>query len=475
MRNSDAQIYLPKPSYSDYINYVSGQNKNIIDVIHSNFAKATKQTKSLANKFRGNSDRQTAQNIWNFLKNEIQYIKDNPGQQNIKLPSRFVSDASGDCKSYSLFTAGILQNLNIPFKFRYTSYSSIDPTPQHVYVVLDSGIIIDGVWGAFNSEKKYSFKKDYKMRISTLSGIGCNDCSRANINGVNAAPVMIGELGGEIGLFKKARKAIKKTASKIQDKAKGTKLVKKASKIQSKAKNTKVIKTASKIQSKTKTGAKNTVTKVKKGAKNTIKAIQKIAKGVIGAAPRRAYRTLIALNFRGWANKLYNNKDKAHTIWNKAGGNFTELEKSISAGIKRKPLLGAKKENRVRQVSGIGEPTTLATIGAILAAATPLIILFKSLTGDSPESAGVDENMTSEDGVTYDEESDGNVVNDIVDNAKKLIDSFTGGTKTDTSGGQNQGSDNSSDDSSDDSSSGNGKTLLTLAAVGAGIYFLTKK
>jgi len=56
-----------------------------------------------------------------------------------------------------MFTAGILQNLGIPCKLVFTSYTD-NRTPQHVYVETNSGIIIDAVWKKFNSEKPYTYK-----------------------------------------------------------------------------------------------------------------------------------------------------------------------------------------------------------------------------------------------------------------------------------------------------------------------------
>jgi len=56
-----------------------------------------------------------------------------------------------------MFTAGILKNLGIPCKLGFTSYTN-SRTPQHVYVETNSGIIVDGVWKKFNSEKPYTYK-----------------------------------------------------------------------------------------------------------------------------------------------------------------------------------------------------------------------------------------------------------------------------------------------------------------------------
>ena len=80
---------------------------------------------------------------------------------------------SGDCKSYSLFTSAVLNNLGIPNHFVYASYDG-SKTPSHIYVETNNGCIVDAVWGRFNSEKKptYKFKKPTDMNINYISGIG---------------------------------------------------------------------------------------------------------------------------------------------------------------------------------------------------------------------------------------------------------------------------------------------------------------
>jgi hypothetical protein len=79
--------------------------------------------------------------------------------------------AQGDCKSYSVFTSAILSNLGIPHKLVYASYDPKDPTPTHIYVMTNSGCIIDAVYGKFNAEKKATYKKYKDMNISYISGM----------------------------------------------------------------------------------------------------------------------------------------------------------------------------------------------------------------------------------------------------------------------------------------------------------------
>ena len=159
--------------------YMDGDNYQLRQIIFANTPKAIQQCKKIAQNFKGVTELDTCKNIFNFLKNDITYRADG-GHQKVKLPSALLRERVGDCKSYSLFTGAILSNLGIPWKYVLVSYRE-DPTPTHIYVVTDSGIIIDAVWGKFNSEKKPTHKYYHKandMRISTISGISQSPASK---------------------------------------------------------------------------------------------------------------------------------------------------------------------------------------------------------------------------------------------------------------------------------------------------------
>jgi len=134
-----------------------GTNGDIIKAIHKYVPYAKEQSRSRAKLFKGNSEKETAKNIFNFLKDNIRYVEDSVHFQDIRLPNRLIKDGKGDCKSFAMFTASILENLGIPYKFVYTSYTD-NRVPQHVYVQTDNGIIIDAVWRQFNDEKPYTYK-----------------------------------------------------------------------------------------------------------------------------------------------------------------------------------------------------------------------------------------------------------------------------------------------------------------------------
>jgi len=153
----------------------SGTNAQLQKLIEDAVPVAVAQTKNIARQFKGASEEQTAKNIFSFLLNKITYRADGQHQK-VKLPSALLRERVGDCKSYALFTAAILTNLNIPYSFIYASYSN-SKTPEHIYVQTQNGIIIDAVWKKFNSEKPANhkiikneniFNKRHKNKLSGL-------------------------------------------------------------------------------------------------------------------------------------------------------------------------------------------------------------------------------------------------------------------------------------------------------------------
>lgn len=180
----DAQSIGQEATGKQTLEHAHALNSDIIKTIHKNYVRGVQQMQKHAPKFKGRNTTETAQNIWNFLKKEINYKRDPDHAQLIKLPGRLAADQTGDCKSYSLFAASVLGALGKPVKFRYTSYTS-DNTPSHVYTVTKNeagqDVIIDAVYNQFNAEKPYKHKIDKKMKVYTLAGINGNQA----INGLS--------------------------------------------------------------------------------------------------------------------------------------------------------------------------------------------------------------------------------------------------------------------------------------------------
>ena len=313
---------LPDPVYKTKLINSWQNTNNIIAAIGNQHTKNLTEAKKLAKYFKGVDERETAKNIFNFLKSEIVYSIEPAEKQTTKTLSRFLSDSKGDCKHYSIFTNTILECCGYKPLYRFAGYS--DKKIQHVYSYLpQSNTITDAVLPTFDTEKKPKIKKDINMSLYSLSGVN-------TINGLN---------------FKKVASNIKTAA------AKSSNIVKKA---------------AAEVPAAAK--------KIKQGMVTASLA-----------PPRAAFLALIQLNFTGMATdfkKIIAEKgDEGIKWWVDLGGDRTSFTKAVEAGSKRKAILSGIDEERdayneiYKGYSGDG-----VAVGAVVAttAATAAPILLKA-------------------------------------------------------------------------------------------------
>lgn len=213
---------------------LGGDNQDIRDLLESLVPRAAAQMRKAAPSFRGRNEKETCKRIFDYIKQNFTYVVDGK-EQVIKLPSALLKKRVGDCKSFSLFTAAILENLKIPYSFVYTSYNS-DPTPGHVYIHTDGpdgGCIIDAVYGIFNEEKNSTFKYRKKMNVRYIGSIpaspsapsaGVGKCGYykqgrrvSGVSGIGAKPIRKIALAPGRGVFLALVKAnLDGFASKLQ-------------------------------------------------------------------------------------------------------------------------------------------------------------------------------------------------------------------------------------------------------------------
>jgi len=419
-----AATYLPPFKGQAHISAVLGvgTNSQLVKVILRDFPKAVEQTRRLAPRFNTGDIATTARNVWNFLKYQITYKEDSGTLQRIKLPSALVATGSGDCKSYSEFAAGIMANLGYKVTFRFAGYGGAT-IPGHVYITASNGrqtVIIDGVYSAFNAEKTpTSYLKDYTMQIETISGIGCQNCD----NSIGAT---------------KLKKAVQKAKAQV------------------------------------KATAKQATAAVKKAAPGIVKKAAELTKKAAGMAPRTAFLQLVKLNVHSFAARLNRNRAKSLDRWKKIGGNPGELNASINAGLKRKPILG------LEGIGVVGEGA--AAVASILAAAAPVIAAMAALLGKEPKEAVIPPTTDKGDGTTppaappTQEEARSNAT-DIIEGATKLLQTLrpqsqqnTQPTSASPQGGQDAGG---ADPAATTDSGNNNSTMLLIG--GAALLFLLMK
>lgn len=336
------------PEYRTTTEFNNGLNADIITTLEKNFPEAYEQVNTYSQKFAGANIEDTCYRVWKFLKDNITYKADGAVHQKIKLPSRFIADAEGDCKSFSLFAASVLAHY-YKVAFRYVSFNS-NSTPTHVYVIARDNagktIIVDGVWHSFNSQKQYTHKIDHWMKISTLSGLGTLE---------------------EIPTSEIARR-IKKWYNLLENYTAGSS---ERARIRARINQLEAV-------YKSRTGQNGIGDKEKRDARK--KAGKASGAKKIALAPgRAAFLELVRLNVRGLAHKLSKlTPDKATAKWKKLGGNPTKILNAITIGKKKKPLFGESKKSR--GVKGYEDGIGIApAVAAILVAAGPVLVAFLNL------------------------------------------------------------------------------------------------
>lgn len=283
------------------------QVSDIITGMLNTHNKYKKEYDKIADSFYNKNAKIVGNKLFNFLKDNVNYVIEPDNFQTLKSPSAILytgKTTGSDCKNYSLFTGGILSALNrkganINWCYRFASYRPFDKMPHHVFVVINPNtaneIWVDAVLPKFNYHKQYYYKTDKKvndMALIAVSGIG-----KAKKKTIPNKKTM-------------TRAGIKKAKGKLPNKEL---LKKKATKLKS---------------------------SIKKAGKVTLK---------FAAAPvRNSFLLLVKANFKNLAGKLQKGIDKApdkiKTFWEKAGGTYKTLTIAVGQGKSKKAIgdLGMK-------------------------------------------------------------------------------------------------------------------------------------
>lgn len=344
------------PRFNGLKEKISGNadNSDLRAAIMAAVPEAVEQTKQLAPYFKTTSDRETAKKIFDYLKQNVKYKADDY-RQVIQLPSAIMQPgAVTDCKSLSLFTAAILQNLGIPWHFVLASYTD-STIPGHIYVQTDSGVIIDVVWGKFNSEKKakYKYQMNYK---SKTPGMGATEPIAGNWFSDQADKLAREARELKERLEREARELKEKLEREAREAAAKAEAAARAAADRAKAEAERLRQQAGELQGRIDTAWD----KFKTWGVDKVKAIIAGAK-TIGLGPgRNLFLIVVKNNFDGLANKLSRiNQDELRSAWNKAGGNWTNLTDAIRKGASKRSinigfLKGLEALTKISGVNGIG-------------------------------------------------------------------------------------------------------------------------
>jgi len=163
---SDYEMYIPPKTElkrRDLIMIPDGSVEDTVYLMKEVAKKYASDTKTLAKHLEKPTVSQTLQSIFDFVYNYIQYVPDSKIAEQVRRPLRTLWDRKGDCDCYSVLIGSILENLNIPYKFRIAAYNG-KSNYQHVYVVVPYNskmLVCDPVVDSCFYEKPTSKHKDF--------------------------------------------------------------------------------------------------------------------------------------------------------------------------------------------------------------------------------------------------------------------------------------------------------------------------
>ena len=258
---------------------------DIIVAVHNATEKYFKRYAQVAHQFWAGSPLKTADKVYDWCRNNIEYAVEHDKVQTVKSPDAIVNEGYGDCKHYAQFIVGVLGNLHymgypieMPF-YRYAGYDKDIKCVHHVFAVLPIDgreIWIDPVLDKFNEKKQYFYfldKKLPKMPIYEISGVGKTK---------------------KVNVIQRLKHGFDVNKANLQK------------------------------------GVKITSKKVKK-------AILKY--NPLGATGRNAFLTLLKLNAFNMAHRLYDymhrgGENEIRSKWASLGGNYNKLHTAITQGMR---------------------------------------------------------------------------------------------------------------------------------------------
>jgi len=388
---------------------------DIINEILKAHVKYKSEYDKISKYFWKGSTKKTCQYIFNYLKNNIQYIIEPDAKQTVKSPAAIIAQGYGDCKHYSLFTAGILDSLrrsgkNIDFSYRFANYKLFSRTPHHVFCVVNPKtkheIWIDAVLENFNEKKTYvnAQDKNYKqMALYSISGTNDEIGKRTNYRKFQADRALKFAIrrnwNNPESKHYKTYQRILRMYNKVNNIVSG---FDRSVNIQSVAgigcccnsgtTSIEGIGRRSKAERKARRKSRREARKSGPNCKGRIGA--KIALAI----PRKAFLLLVRVNFKKLGQNIYKTLQSAegskrlYAKWCGLGGNAALLRSTATKAYNKAKRKGKVSGNESIEGIGFVLSTTIASAAPVVKALMPII---KSLLKKT-ESEGQDEQTTEQ-------------------------------------------------------------------------------
>jgi len=148
--------------------------RDTVPLMKKMISETAKAMKPLGDALKGKSVEETVRNFYDFVFKHIQYVEDPQKTELVRDPQVTIYDGKGDCDCFTVLIGSLISGQKIPVSLRIAAYQNKGEW-GHVYIMVpDKGkeIIADPVVHEFNYEAPAVDKKDFKMELVRLSGLG---------------------------------------------------------------------------------------------------------------------------------------------------------------------------------------------------------------------------------------------------------------------------------------------------------------
>lgn len=396
---------LPAPKLQKVVTVSEHKTSDIINQMIIEHADNKKFAGYISQYFKGRSSTDTCKNIYDFLRTQFHYVVEPAKDQTTKSLPAFMKLGYGDCKHYAGLFGIILEDLKIPFVYRFVSFDKRNSNPTHVYVVAlneqNKPIYCDACLPLFNVQKQYTGKPFDKipntMALSRISGVEQDEHlgdiggysyfqtpfkkiyrARKNfIGSLDENPAVeflsyVGEIDGEEIYTDAVGSWFSKAAGKIKQAAKATGgAIKQAVKATGGA---------------VKQAAQFTGKEIKQGAKFVAENVKKVGLSI----PRQVFLGLVSENIHHFGTDINNafkkDSNSISNMWRTLGGDPAALRRAASDGSKKHAIFGPQYQIGFEPAT---TATALATSAPVIAIAVPVI---KKILGNT---SNVDPNVVA--------------------------------------------------------------------------------
>lgn len=176
--------------------------KDIISELLDAYPEFAKYYDRIGTLFEGSNIRETCDNLYDFCKRELEYREEPEEWQTSALPAGLLTRGYCDCKGYASFIGGCLGAISrvtgedIDWSFCFASYKIDQPTPYHVFIVVntdDGPIWIDPTPGANDKEPIYALmaQPGEPRPTAQVNGAGQLEYVRGTVGKNTSAPTTI--------------------------------------------------------------------------------------------------------------------------------------------------------------------------------------------------------------------------------------------------------------------------------------------